>query len=76
MKGKPKNPGGRPPRYDWDGWFKKRSFTLKAGTHYDVSQQTMKTMIRNAAAKRGLAYDVRDNGNSITVTVGKEWVLK
>lgn len=47
--------------YDWDGWFSRRRFVLRAGRDYRCSTTTMAQQVRNTASERGLRVTVRES---------------
>lgn len=58
-------------KYDWEKWFSKTRFTLKAGTHYHIDPSIMCQQVRNQASKRGVSVSVKmdPSDNSIKVTI-------
>ena len=55
-------------RYDWNRWFKRKSFTLRKGKHYQCMPHSMAVQVRNAAARRGLVVRVFiDEEGTLTV---------
>jgi uncharacterized protein YheU (UPF0270 family) len=58
--------------YDWDGWFLRRRFVLRRGTHYDCQQSSISQQIRNAAHRRGLRINLVESEDRFTVVVQSE----
>lgn len=60
---------GRPPKYNWDGLFKRAHTVLVRGIDYQCSQSSMAGSIRNKASKLGLRVKLADTGDSIIIKV-------
>jgi len=60
---------GRPPKYPWDEWFKKPSFTLRPRQHYSGSASHMSQQVRNAASVRRISVSLEEKAGTIRVTV-------
>lgn len=50
---------GPKPKYPWDQWFGKKTFTVVKGTHYTTHTHTMAQVVRNAAADRGVRVSIK-----------------
>jgi hypothetical protein len=55
--------------YDWDTWFKRKSFTLREGVDFRCLAHSMIVQIRNAAASRGRSVSIKAAKGTLAVTV-------
>ena len=54
-------------KYDWEGWFARRRFTLRRGTDYRTSTLSMAQQVRNAAAARGGSVQIIETADGLVV---------
>lgn len=55
--------------YDWDRWFKKKSFRLVQGHDFDCEVHGMASQIRNKASRRGLRVSLLVHGKTVVTTM-------
>ena len=55
--------------YDWDSLFKSAKFVLQFDIDYICSQAALVQQVRNRAVQRGIKVSIKDNGDSVEVTV-------
>lgn len=58
-------------RHPWDTWFRRNSFSLRKGKHYQCMTHCMMIQLRAAAIKRGLRASVRQSDDALHVHISE-----
>ena len=58
--------------YDWDDWFSRGRFVLRAGFEYLCSNSSMAQQVRVQASHRGAFVSIRDEITRLVVEVSAE----
>ena len=60
---------GRPPRYPWADWFRRKVFFIERGIDYFTPQSSMAQLLRDKASALGKGISLDDRGDGFMVTV-------